>query len=623
LQPQSRAAMAVAGGDVTNHVPHYNVYGHQHHREPFKDKSYLLNEDIRHPRWLQPAPAIRTNPELRQARKAARIPDASYDFDGDGAVGQLDHFIGRCFDSDNDGKLTKTERRKAEKALEDGFMDRFVRCDSVGKAVPIQQRRGIIIVPENAADVGKSYAPHFNAHKQPPNTTKTALQVSRTAELKAGAAPFGERLAAAAAPVDEPQPANHLTRPRKCHVEHLWERAEADRQAGRVHAGLLPVDVPTNPERELKGVGLDYVDEPHIKTRTQLLETRRDAMKDQAERLRVKGEDTFVEQAVELTIKEANAYEFRRPSTVPVTFTQIKEQRRRDKIEHDMANFQLPRGCPKEYPRFSDNPEVPFWVTERASQPRASSAPTMSRTSSEPVMKVTEVPWGHALLRDSGKDLPDAAHTLTVAGKESGALHELGSHTIKRWTTDQLERGAGRNKPRMFDNVVAPRISPKDLEALELSSSLEPVRTAALRQLAEDRKAASHKKSALFWEAEQRRASTTISVKPERASSKLAPTAEASTRPEAPPSVQQVQQYGRERRSSKASLRPRSSSVPVLLEPTTMALDKFETAPRFFGSASAITRPTTQTAVRSGGFSGGLLASVETSPARSRLGGRR
>ena len=35
-----------------------------------------------------------------QARKRARVPDGSYDFDGDGAVGQLDHFIGRCFDGD-------------------------------------------------------------------------------------------------------------------------------------------------------------------------------------------------------------------------------------------------------------------------------------------------------------------------------------------------------------------------------------------------------------------------------------------------------------------------------------------------------------------------------------------
>lgn len=34
---------------------------------------------------------------------------------GDGVVGQLDYFIGKCFDQDADGRLTIRERRRAEK----------------------------------------------------------------------------------------------------------------------------------------------------------------------------------------------------------------------------------------------------------------------------------------------------------------------------------------------------------------------------------------------------------------------------------------------------------------------------------------------------------------------------
>ena len=35
---------------------------------------------------------------------------------GDGVVGQLDYFIGKCFDQDADGRLTTAEKRRAEKA---------------------------------------------------------------------------------------------------------------------------------------------------------------------------------------------------------------------------------------------------------------------------------------------------------------------------------------------------------------------------------------------------------------------------------------------------------------------------------------------------------------------------
>lgn len=34
---------------------------------------------------------------------------------GDGVVGQLDYFIGKCFDQDADGRLTTGERQRAQK----------------------------------------------------------------------------------------------------------------------------------------------------------------------------------------------------------------------------------------------------------------------------------------------------------------------------------------------------------------------------------------------------------------------------------------------------------------------------------------------------------------------------
>lgn len=62
-----------------------------------------------------------------------------------------------------------------------------------------------------------------------------------------------------------------------------------------------------------------------------------------------------------------------------------------------------------------------------------------------------------------------------------------------------------RNQPRLFDNIRPVRIGPKDLEPLELTSSMAPVRNAALRKQAEQRRrmAAMPKRSRLYSDPEE------------------------------------------------------------------------------------------------------------------------
>lgn len=55
--------------------------------------------------------------KLKALRKAAFIPGPSFDFDGDGYVGQKEFFIGKLFDKDGDGKLNEEERATAMNAL--------------------------------------------------------------------------------------------------------------------------------------------------------------------------------------------------------------------------------------------------------------------------------------------------------------------------------------------------------------------------------------------------------------------------------------------------------------------------------------------------------------------------
>ena len=51
---------------------------------------------------------------------------------GDGVVGQLDYFIGKCFDQDADDRLTTGERQRAEKAAASGRGSDPVRVQWIG-----------------------------------------------------------------------------------------------------------------------------------------------------------------------------------------------------------------------------------------------------------------------------------------------------------------------------------------------------------------------------------------------------------------------------------------------------------------------------------------------------------
>lgn len=487
--------------DNTYMVPHYDIYGCQHHRTPYKDKSHLNDVEIRHHKWLQPAPSIKSRAELQQARKRGRIPDPSYDFDGDGVIGQLDYFVGRCFDKDCDGRLTPGERKQAESALGAGFLNKYVRgLDSQGdknRPFAIQQKRGVILSADNQTDVAKmTYPRHHNADKVPKHDTQTALHMSRLGERRGAGAAIGERYIAANAPVPEPVPPNHETHPRLCEVSHIRERAEADHQLSRVRGGLTAMNTHVNPEREQREIGLGYDPAPPMATRSQLLETRKEGMRRECEEQRTRCDDIQVPLSVRRTEKEVKEFEFRRGSDDAMTLTKLKDRRRRDKIEYDMDRF---AEKPKTYPRFSDRPDIPFWMNEDHGEhgaPAAAIQHAIPRNLSEPVFKITEMPFGDDS-KESHQTLPDAAYNtaaglpvrvdMTKTAKEQNKA-SIGSKTKKRFCAEMIERGQARNQPRLFDSIQPLHTGPRDMESLDVTSSLHPVREAAMKKNAELRK---------------------------------------------------------------------------------------------------------------------------------------
>merc|ERR1719330_2275560 len=100
-------------------------------------------------------------------------------------------------------------------------------------------------------------------------------------------------------------------------------------------------------------------------------------MKRECEELRLKADEVAVPLSVRRTAKDTHEFEFRRPDHEPMTMTKLKDARRQERIEYDMQNFSAPRQS--EYPRFSDRPDVPFWMAADHSSRGETPGPVMSR----------------------------------------------------------------------------------------------------------------------------------------------------------------------------------------------------------------------------------------------------
>merc|ERR1711865_94256 len=140
----------------------------------------------------------------------------------------------------------------------------------------------------------------------------------------------------------------------------------------------------------------------------------------------------------------------------------------------------------------------------------ATSAPirAMPRTLSEPVFKITEQPFGDDV-KESHQTLPEAAFNtaaglparvdMTKTSKEQNKS-AIGSRTKKRFCAEMIERGQARNMPRLFDAIQPLHTGPRDMESLDVTSSLAPIREDAMKKNAEQRKKnAENPRRSMLW----------------------------------------------------------------------------------------------------------------------------
>merc|ERR1719456_770000 len=115
--------------------------------------------------------------------------------------------------------------------------------------------------------------------------TKTEMELDRRGELTNVATKIKERWDMKNPVFVPPDPVMQEYRVEKPQVDHISQRADAENQAARVRAGLLPVGTYENPERQRMTLGEagGYVTNPLSRTRSQLLDTRKEVHRRQIE----------------------------------------------------------------------------------------------------------------------------------------------------------------------------------------------------------------------------------------------------------------------------------------------------------------------------------------------------
>mmetsp|Transcript_44353 Transcript_44353/g.77914 ORF Transcript_44353/g.77914 Transcript_44353/m.77914 type:complete len:726 (+) Transcript_44353:103-2280(+) len=483
----SLSARGVSGEAAKDsHVPHYNIFGQQHHRVPFKDKGHFERTIQERPEWTR-EPRHRTRTELFTARRAAKHADLSYDIDGDGAVGPTDYFIGKQFSREQDHRLNTGERAQAVRALEEGFLDNYsFGHEQAGakRPFPVHQARGKIIMVDNAHELNEVYPPHWNAHKNPPFKTATDLAHHRKAELTNAAdklkSDWDEKN-----PVWIPEPPVPRDPTPQVFGKTNRVRRDARQREARTKAGMDELNSYVNPHREEQEPGLDHRHQPPHATRTALREARKVQLAEDLQNTRLAGETDYVPKVARHTWQDDFDYEQRRPDPEALTMTKLRQMRKEENVEYNMRNFRLQD---VEHPRFSDQ-EEPWWKRQNGYVHEPPSC--LLKELKDPSKEVTGRVVDHVPTRPRARG--DTASEGSVVSKGSAATidcpHDnMGDRTIKRWTTEFVPQSLADKLPRYFDGVKQAPTYSTDTAQIDVFSSFESISKGAIQKDAERQK---------------------------------------------------------------------------------------------------------------------------------------
>lgn len=108
--PRPPGASRNSFNPLSHQLPQFRTDGQE--IEVYNKLNVIAEKDqIRIPsQWNSSANIVKTNKQLQKVRRMERIPDPSFDLNGDGTVSAHEYAISKMFDFDFDGKLNAQEK---------------------------------------------------------------------------------------------------------------------------------------------------------------------------------------------------------------------------------------------------------------------------------------------------------------------------------------------------------------------------------------------------------------------------------------------------------------------------------------------------------------------------------
>ena len=352
---------------LTHIPPSYDIYGHQIPTNQNKNKYNILaeKEKIKIP-WetnqlYKSTPMTRT--KLLERRKKEKIPDISYDLDGDGYVGGRDYVLAKRYDVDGDGKLNEIEKKNALEGIKNGVEREYVwNLENQGgkRAFRILQKRGKIIDAEDFIPLQESYPKHPISFKEPKNGIKTLTELKeyRTKKTKEE---INEKMTKFEKShpykiVEESYHIQNKTKPLYSSINEIREKAHRD---ARIKAGLSEKE--TDIKITDKDPTLAYVYSPKHKVKEDL---RKDFLKESQDISKILTSRKHLNDTERLKIREDEIFDKLFKKEDGLTYTKLKEMRRIKQNEYNLKTFaDHPKGVHgHELPKFSANENTKeFW----------------------------------------------------------------------------------------------------------------------------------------------------------------------------------------------------------------------------------------------------------------------
>ena len=352
---------------LTHIPPSYDIYGHQIPTNQNKNKYNILAEKEKIKiHWetnqlYKSTPMTRT--KLLERRKKEKIPDISYDLDGDGYVGGRDYVLAKRYDVDGDGKLNEIEKKNALEGIKNGVEREYVwNLENQGgkRAFRILQKRGKIIDAEDFIPLQESYPKHPISFKEPKNGIKTLTELKeyRTKKTKEE---INEKMTKFEKShpykiVEESYHIQNKTKPLYSSINEIREKAHRD---ARIKAGLSEKE--TDIKITDKDPTLAYVYSPKHKVKEDL---RKDFLKESQDISKILTSRKHLNDTERLKTREDEIFDKLFKKEDGLTYTKLKEMRRIKQNEYNLKTFaDHPKGVHgHELPKFSANENTKeFW----------------------------------------------------------------------------------------------------------------------------------------------------------------------------------------------------------------------------------------------------------------------